>query len=95
MPTYDYKCKSCGNVKEIIHSMKECDKKERNEFCEECNSEKQFERTVVNGQAPAIGLYSSASPEEKKKILKKRSHDHFEKEIKEKFHVMNSKNYKP
>jgi hypothetical protein len=29
-----------------------------------------------------IGRYSSASPEDKKNILKKRSHEHFEKEIK-------------
>lgn len=29
-----------------------------------------------------IGKYSSASPEDKRAMLKKRSHDHFEKEIK-------------
>lgn len=29
-----------------------------------------------------IGKYSSASPEDKREMLKKRSHDHFEKEIK-------------
>lgn len=29
-----------------------------------------------------IGKYTSASPEQRKEMLKKRSHDHFEKEIK-------------
>lgn len=29
-----------------------------------------------------IGVYSSASPEQRREMLKKRSHDHFEKEIK-------------
>lgn len=29
-----------------------------------------------------IGMYTSASPEQRKEILKKRSHEHFEKEVK-------------
>lgn len=30
----------------------------------------------------SIGMYTSASPEQRKEMLKKRSHDHYEKEIK-------------
>ena len=30
----------------------------------------------------SIGIYSSASPEQRREMLKKRSHEHFEKEIK-------------
>lgn len=25
MPTYDYKCQACGMIKEVVHSMSECD----------------------------------------------------------------------
>lgn len=35
MPTYDYKCESCGKVFEVFHGMTE----EPKVVCESCNSE--------------------------------------------------------
>jgi hypothetical protein len=37
-----------------------------------------------DGSCPAFGKFSSMTVQEKQSVLKKRSHEHFEKEIKEK-----------
>ena len=38
--------------------------------------------------APTFARFSSLTPDQKKKVLLKRSHEHFEREIKEQKHVM-------
>lgn len=42
MPTYEYKCVDCGNVQEIIHSIKQ----EPEVLCNECASKKPAERLI-------------------------------------------------
>jgi hypothetical protein len=49
------------------------------ELREEINPNKDIPLSEKNIE---IGKYSSASPQDRREMLKKRSHDHFEKEIK-------------
>jgi len=75
----EFICKDCG-FKTVVFIWKSAEKV----VCSSCggiNTEfiipgGTFENVVIAG-------YSSKSPEEKKKILKKRSHDHFKKHIEE------------
>lgn len=50
--------------------------------CEEKTELQTIPKTIIGTDTPpAIGKYRSASREEKRKILKERSHQHFKKEI--------------
>jgi len=44
MPTYEYRCRSCGHVQEEIHSIKV----EPEIFCDECSSPKPLSRMISN-----------------------------------------------
>lgn len=95
MPSYNYKCE-CGNVQEEIHSYKLVTNDE-NDFaftliCSSCGKKGLMKRLI---SVPNFGKYSSASTEEKREILKKRSKDHFKKNIEDKFHQMNKPDYMP
>lgn len=48
MPTYDYKCKKCGFIFEVIHSIKFEDKI----LCEKCKEE--TERLISGGNGTVI-----------------------------------------
>lgn len=95
MPTYNYKC-PCGNIQEEIHSMKDVTNDDKdilhNLVCKNCGQKGTMKRMI---SIPNIGEYSSASVEGKKEMLKKRSKDHFKKEVQDKFHQMNKPNYMP
>jgi putative FmdB family regulatory protein len=71
MPTYDYQCRSCGAVTEVIHSMLE----EGPKVCERCGGELRrvlyptgiifkgsgFYKTDSRGAAPGSGAASTAA----------------------------------
>lgn len=42
MPTYDYRCNSCGSVKEVTHSIKETP----DILCSDCGSSEKMERLI-------------------------------------------------
>ena len=92
MPFYDYQCKSCKTVQEEFHSMAECNEEtERSLICKNC-SKKEMKRLIV---LTNVDTFSIMTDEERRKSLKKRSHDHFERELKDKFHQMNKPGYIP
>lgn len=92
MPTYIYKCKECQNVQEEIHS-----------YCLASNDENDYKNNLACNNCKKVGTMfrriadinfqasSIMTSEQKRSMLKKRSHDHFEKNIKEKFHELNRK----
>jgi len=81
MPTYLYKHPDTGEVKEVIHKMSDIDTPSE-ETLKEISTEdgRIMERVPA---APALMEFSMSSKEGKKKILKKRSSDHFKKEVRE------------
>jgi len=99
MPRYLYRCTSCQIEKEMIHSMSECDnptpKTIQDTSCNhntcpnmilpEGQEDKRWE-TVPQGFS--FGTFSSMNREDQGKALKKRSKEHFQKELKEKKHEM-------
>lgn len=89
-PTYIKKsCNSCGENFEAT-AEKYVELKDKCPICFGSLEQKQ-----VYFNVPYIGKYSSASTEEKREILKKRSKDHFKKNIEDKFHQMNKPDYMP
>jgi hypothetical protein len=89
MPTYDYKCGTCGAVKEVVHSMAEMSapsqetQTETTCFCR-YRAATDWQCTAMHriiSQAPALGTIAGMSPSQRREVLKKRSHEHFKKEI--------------
>jgi len=103
MPTYLYVCEVCHLEEEILHSAKDCDNplnivNIRNKYCKLTEENKcDVEQCTLRRKPclPAYNSFSSKTPAEKQKQLKERSHEHFEKHIKEKFHEMNKPGYIP
>ena len=94
MPSYKYKCRECKNIQEEIHSYKlitnDIDDYKEKLKCKNCNTLGSMFRVI---EAPMYGAYESSTTEQRKQILKKRSHDHFKKEIEDKFHELNRRKY--
>ena len=96
MGCYDYKCSFCGYIQEENHSYKLITNKENDIkhkiICQQCNAIDTMERII---SAVPMGMYSSTTSEQKKEMLKKRSHEHFKKNIEESFHEKNKKAFTP
>lgn len=95
MPTYDYKCKECKNIQEEVHTYKKV-----------TNDENDFNVTLVCKNCGKIGTmfrkisaefaeFSASDPEIQKKKLKKRSRDHYKKQIREKAGYLNRRDIMP
>jgi len=96
MPAYDYKCSKCKSVQEEIHSSKLITNDESDiKFAFQCNSCKEIGmmNRIIFGSY--VATYDIASLEQKREMLKKRSKDHFKKNIVESFHVKNRRSYMP
>lgn len=93
---YIYKCKECSGIQEEFHSSKLVTNDEKdfnvNLKCNSCNRIGVMFRII---QATNFMTYDSSTPEQKREMLKKRSKEHFKKEIQDKFHQMNKKDYMP
>lgn len=76
MRRYNCFCLSCGK-----RYQEDSEKEPQNTPCPECGS---GETKVLGEQCGVFGKFSSMSPQEKQKVLKKRSTEHFKKEIKDK-----------
>lgn len=97
MPEYLYRCSKCGIEREVMHSMGEIDKpSEAIQLETSCNPITcpdvsnsdlglKFDRIP---QSCNFGKFNLLSTADKTKMLKKRSHDHYEKEVKEVKHQM-------
>jgi hypothetical protein len=97
MPEYIYRCPKCGVEREVMHSMSEIDKpSEETQLetscnpitCQDFNNSDlglKFERIP---QSCNFGKFNLLSQADKATMLKKRSHDHYEKEVKEVKHQM-------
>lgn len=96
MPTYIYKCTICGEEKEVFHHSSRVtgnsDDYENEIVCEKCEVPYTMKRKIV---APSFSAISSMTPNERREALKKRSHEHFKKNIEESFHTKNKKDYTP
>jgi hypothetical protein len=79
----------CSSRQNVVIEKSEEDKSP--EFCLECGEE-----LKLLGIIPAGGFlkFSSSTPQQKREVLKKRSHEHFKKEVEEKKRFMD-KNMKP
>lgn len=88
------KCKDCDHhqFEPIISHRKSglYDRQNKKITCTICGSEN-MESIKKKGkiEAPAFGKFSSASPDEKASMLKKRSRRHYQKKIKDKATEMN------
>ncbi len=91
MPIYEYKCPFCDKVKDVLHTMAELDNPS-NKTLEQitCNANtcEHESQAGVNGTLwqrqvtqVAMGKFAGMNNEQKKNFLKKRSSDHFKKEI--------------
>ena len=52
MPAYDYKCETCGTVKEIYHGIKEDALKEFD--CPKCGSKQPCKRLISRNYCPPV-----------------------------------------
>lgn len=89
MPVYTYKCKSCGSLQDEVHASNITTKEYSKKLA--CSSCKEEGKMVWSPTKLNFGTYESSTPEQRKEILKKRSHEHFKKNIEEKFHELNRK----
>lgn len=79
MSKSNFEC-SCGyKFTEFVWS-----DRDKDPLCPLCKGEKVFETILIKNESPAHMKFASSTPDERKKILKKRSHEHYEKEIKPK-----------
>jgi len=89
----NFKCPKCGKEYAIsrfrVTSNGHKDKFGRTIKCNECDVE--LEYIAVKKGIPQFGKFASLSPQEKAKVLKKRSHEHFKKHIAEKKKVLDAK----
>lgn len=92
MPAYDYKCFICENIQEEIHSIglvsNDVNDFDKTLVCKKCGMIDTMKRIF---SIPVLAKFSMSSPEEKKNMLKKRSQEHFKKNIEDKFHQLNKK----
>jgi hypothetical protein len=95
MPRYEYKCSLCQHVQEEIHSMTEVGNQDMLDglVCYGCGVSGSMEQLITGGQG--FQKVASMTPEERKEVLKKRSHDHFKKNVEEQFHVKNKPGFMP
>jgi putative FmdB family regulatory protein len=92
MPFYDYRCKSCENVQEEFHSVAECNEETLQALvCSKCGK-KEMKRLIGTTN---VDSFSIMTMDERRDSLKKRSRDHFKKELQDKFHQMNHPGYIP
>lgn len=87
-----FNCKKCKTEYEILsysiilknEIIKYVDSKTKTVFnCKKCKTELLKVEEKIEGFCTNFGKFNSSSIEDKKNILKKRSSDHFKKEIKE------------
>jgi len=71
VPSYDYKCPSCGFVIEIIHSIKDSSQF----FCEKCGSKEPLERLISFNRTGFICKGSEASAWKEKRYRVKKNAD--------------------
>lgn len=110
MPLYSHVCKVCGYEEEFVYSMSECNDEENNKWnnidCPICLKEIEMIKNDGIGVKFDIKLkrqvgdvsilrFQSFSLIDKKKMLQKRSHEHFKKHIKESWVAKNKFGYTP
>ena len=90
MPIYHYVCEECDFDEEVLHSVKDLDKKEclKGEYNSDCKMRRV--PCVTN-----VSIFNSLTSQEKREVLKKRSKEHFKKNIEESFHQKNKPGYIP
>lgn len=77
MPTYDYSCTKCGNVKEVFHSISELEIPSE-ETLEEITC---CDRVMVQAFITAPAVKTPTASHFITKDRKKRNKDHFKKEV--------------
>lgn len=82
------KCSRCGIEDEYLtntYIMVDGHLESNHVFCPQCGNKREEindnENIPIDEKNVAIGEYTAASPEQRREMLKKRSHDHFVKEI--------------
>jgi len=61
--------------------------------CDGCFTKGEMQQLISGGHG--FQKVASMTPEQRKEVLKKRAHDHFEKHIKESFHEKNKPGFIP
>jgi hypothetical protein len=95
MARFLYKCKKCGHEQEEYHSMKDAGDLlfVSTLICDACFLQGEMQQIISGGHG--FQKVASMTPEQRKEVLKKRSHDHFQKHIVESFHEKNKPGYIP
>jgi hypothetical protein len=93
MPLYNFLCLDCGNKQGKELTFDEVASEDLVIVCDCCNGSNMQKIIKSDFPFPYLSTFNSLSQEEKKQVLKKRSHEHFKKNIEEKFnHINNIKN---
>ena len=84
---HNSQCPKCGEVEEIFsnsYHLVNGKFQSNNAPCPHCGQirEEISDNTPLSQKNISLGTFTMASPEQKKEMLKKRSHEHYEKEIK-------------
>ena len=87
MPRYSYKCPTCEEIREVFHLISEVNSPSEETVKQiTCQTDGVLMKQYFGDMSGGYKRMSGMEPEQRKEILKKRSHEHFEREIKERAH---------